>query len=345
MREQRFGKYGNISLRIAVLLLALCLLFCSCQLEGLGTLADVGHGNKQNETSRAPFVPAVIEEVTAEAFSLSYGDQLNANERAVYTALLNAAPGEHAFRITLPQALEICQGREPSEDEKNATSKRLSSWLDSALYAAWLDAPMLFWLETGDYSYSYLMEADARGVYAVKTVTLDIALRQGYEELAPSWATQLNAKLDVLSLGADDPIETVRNIDRYLCDSITYEQNVHQATVFGALVEGVCVCEGYAHAFALLCAEYGITCACIVGNGVTDGESEGHMWNAVLIDGVWYAVDVTWNDSTQSEAYLLTGAQTVAHGDTFAASHLATPGRGNSKTFALPSLSATEYGR
>ena len=57
---------------------------------------------------------------------------------------------------------------------------------------------------------------------------------------------------------------------------------------YGALVEGIAVCQGYASAFNALCAEAGIR-SCAVTNG-------SHMWNIVLADGKFYVFDTTWDD-------------------------------------------------
>lgn len=66
----------------------------------------------------------------------------------------------------------------------------------------------------------------------------------------------------------------------------------HDWDVYGALVEGSAVCEGYAKAFAYLCRCVGINATTITGTS----HGVGHMWNAVLLDNEWYLVDVTWND-------------------------------------------------
>ena len=61
------------------------------------------------------------------------------------------------------------------------------------------------------------------------------------------------------------------------------------------------VCEGYSRAFMVLCKEMGIPCILMSGNARTsaDGNSGGHMWNYVQMeDGMWYAIDVTWDDPT-----------------------------------------------
>jgi hypothetical protein len=69
---------------------------------------------------------------------------------------------------------------------------------------------------------------------------------------------------------------------------------------------------------------------CILVDGISDGKE--HMWNYVQIDGVWYAVDVTWNDPIisknvavsgyENEKYLLVGTDCVIDGEKFSDTHI-----------------------
>jgi len=59
---------------------------------------------------------------------------------------------------------------------------------------------------------------------------------------------------------------------------------------YGALVEGMAVCEGYARAYELLCRKAGIP-VCIVSS-----DDRNHDWNMVQLDGKWYHVDTTWDE-------------------------------------------------
>ncbi len=70
-------------------------------------------------------------------------------------------------------------------------------------------------------------------------------------------------------------------------------------TAYGALVEGKAVCQGYALAMKLLLCYAGIE------STVISGASQGvaHAWNAVLLDGEWYYLDATWNDTEQHIRY------------------------------------------
>ncbi|MDD7369801.1 MAG: transglutaminase domain-containing protein [Berryella intestinalis] len=67
----------------------------------------------------------------------------------------------------------------------------------------------------------------------------------------------------------------------------------HQAT--GVFVEGKAVCEGYAQAFQILAQKAGLTSMVVTGEATSS--NEGHAWNQVKVDGQWYSVDSTWNDT------------------------------------------------
>lgn len=100
-------------------------------------------------------------------------------------------------------------------------------------------------------------------------------------------------------------IEREIAINNYLCANIEYDtkaadelldtgnvSNLNSFNAYGALIDGLAVCEGYAQAFKLLCDEAGITSILITGHL----DEIGHAWNRVLIDNKWYDVDVTNND-------------------------------------------------
>lgn len=63
-------------------------------------------------------------------------------------------------------------------------------------------------------------------------------------------------------------------------------------TAYGALVERMAVCNGYAQAMELLLKCCDINAYMIVGTA--DGVA--HAWNLVELDGNWYHLDATWND-------------------------------------------------
>lgn len=63
-------------------------------------------------------------------------------------------------------------------------------------------------------------------------------------------------------------------------------------TPYGCLARGTAVCQGYSLAFKLLFNRVGIRCLYVVSKDMN------HSWNLVQLDGSWYHVDATWDDSS-----------------------------------------------
>ena len=68
---------------------------------------------------------------------------------------------------------------------------------------------------------------------------------------------------------------------------LTYE---NKFDIYGALVGGLAVCEGYTKAYIYLLQKVGIK------SEICASDSMNHAWNIVYIDDIPYHVDVTWDD-------------------------------------------------
>lgn len=92
----------------------------------------------------------------------------------------------------------------------------------------------------------------------------------------------------------------------YLRSNVNYVENGNylQHTAYGALVNKEAVCEGYAKAYKLLMDAMGIPCDVVI--------NEEHAWNVVCLEGNWYLVDVT-NDDTNGNGmnYFLLGMDSL----------------------------------
>ncbi|WP_084127321.1 DUF2510 domain-containing protein [Demequina sp. NBRC 110054] len=65
---------------------------------------------------------------------------------------------------------------------------------------------------------------------------------------------------------------------------------------YGALVEGLAVGEGYAHAFQALAEAAGLTSIVVTGTAY-DGDTVGqHAWNMVFVSGAWLVADAAFDD-------------------------------------------------
>ena len=86
----------------------------------------------------------------------------------------------------------------------------------------------------------------------------------------------------------------------YLVDTITYDGETNSELshgIYGALINQYAVCDGYTKAFKYILDDLGISCVEVCGIAENStGVTESHAWNDILIDGKWYAIDVTWDD-------------------------------------------------
>lgn len=133
---------------------------------------------------------------------------------------------------------------------------------------------------------------DIKFSYRYSAEEVNSMLREA-EKAADRIMVQITADMDeydIVKLFHDSLITGCKNDENGLyCDN-----------VYGALVDGKALCEGYAKAFSYLCGRAGIENVIVTGNTTTD-----HMWNMVKLDGNWYHVDVTWDHPSEmiTDAY------------------------------------------
>lgn len=70
------------------------------------------------------------------------------------------------------------------------------------------------------------------------------------------------------------------------------------------------VCAGYTQNFMIMCLLSGIRVQRVSGDA-----GGPHAWNRVLLDGVWYDIDVTWDDGLSNKEYFLVPAGTGVFAD------------------------------
>ena len=159
------------------------------------------------------------------------------------------------------------------------------------------DYPELFWVP-----YEYVVKSDSLGVkvaFSLKdeefkgSYIVPLAnkkeMQKEIDEIASKIVAEIKGK-------TNDKMEMLTLLHDKLCNMVTYyNEPINQDllyTVYGALVWGYTVCEGYARTMKYLCKELGIECLIVTGTS----KNEQHMWNMVRLDNEWYHIDLTWND-------------------------------------------------
>ena len=163
---------------------------------------------------------------------------------------------------------------------------------------------------------TYSVTYDDSGIKTIRPEYLFTA-----DEL-PTVKAEVNAEVDGILAGITDGMTDYDKLV-YLHDTlaarIEYVDGENAHNVYGALVNGKAVCEGYAEALQHLLHEVDIDAFLAIGSSYAPGSnvSVGHEWNYVKLNGEWFHVDLTWNDQGDNlfHAYFgLTDAEiTVDH--------------------------------
>ncbi len=77
-----------------------------------------------------------------------------------------------------------------------------------------------------------------------------------------------------------------------ICESCVYStSSAYADSAYGALVSGSALCQGYTKAFQLVMQRLGYVCLFV------SSEKMLHSWNLISLGGVYYQIDLTWDDS------------------------------------------------
>lgn len=158
-----------------------------------------------------------------------------------------------------------------------------------------LDYPQFFWWGNSLLIGENTMTLLADGAYATA------AARTATQATIEKMTADCDGYID----GTTTLVERALTLHDYVAKIITYayeedgvtpETELWAHNIAGAAQYGKGVCESYAKTYEYLCEIFRLPCITVTGNALQDGQTIGHAWNAVQIDGKWYNVDATWND-------------------------------------------------
>ena len=189
-------------------------------------------------------------------------------------------------------------------DQENG-SKKLKDEYELAVNAFVFDYPEVFYV---DISKMTLVTEIITKLSFIRTYNVYIApdgesyLYDDFkdkEELEDAIDKIEKIRNDLVNANYNNDIEKIQAAHNYLIENVEYSKEIKDDMygIYGALVKGEAVCNGYAKAFKYILDGMNIPCVLVSGIGInSNGETESHAWNYVLIKDVWYAVDVTWDD-------------------------------------------------
>lgn len=239
-----------------------------------------------------------FENVTDNSF---FYNQLDVYGKTLYSRLYanldNLKTGTYVvdFGITFNELLQ-----------NEAGENTLTNAFQLAINALLLDHPEIFYLDVT----KMYMFTESTTTLRGTTYKISIGPDSGVSYLINGFSN----KADILL--AEDEIKTalhtitsklsgstytkIKQVHDYLIDTIEYDSETDSDishSIYGALINKYAVCDGYAKAFKFILDNIGISCVEICGIAQnSSGVTESHAWNDVLLDGKWYAIDVTWDD-------------------------------------------------
>ncbi|OUM65670.1 hypothetical protein PIROE2DRAFT_7252 [Piromyces sp. E2] len=246
--------------------------------------------------------------ITIASTNFNFYDQLNSNEKNLYDILLKSSIKE-VPKLNIKVLVKGVTDLEKYIAEITISAEKLFTVL---VY----EHPELWWI--GNYQI-VIYETKDQNSYTLNFSTIpDNSIFKNYTS---DEISKLNAEIDIIKNEIINQIDNmklttqysiIRYIHDYLIIMIEYlldEDRQQIRTLYGALVENKCVCEGYAEAFQYLVQQYGINC--IIARSLT------HEWNFVELNNKWYILDVTYDDPIQDGKVLPTGSSSNIKTDYF----------------------------
>lgn len=257
---------------VSVLLSAITLCSCNFSLDSI-------HGNKPTEPVQTTTEFATESKPKREVkTSYSYDNLSSDKLKELYMKIDENAEIASVGYITIDAPL----------NEKQLT-EAVEAYRD--------DHPEIFWLKS---DFEYIDNDDSTSLFLSYSVQPDNSDPDRLKKAKEKFNKTVDKIIDGAPKNATDyELEIYAN--DYLVENCVYDKEAaetediagHENDAYGALVENKAVCEGYSRAFQLLCNRLGIDCISV--SGTADGEPHG--WNNIKLDGEWYEVDVTWNDT------------------------------------------------
>ena len=144
---------------------------------------------------------------------------------------------------------------------------------------------------TGSYNFRFYLMDKASGVYYLRTNTYIQVADDAY----PSVASIVGAAVSQAKQNTNgSEYEIALYLHDWLLDQLEYDNSLKWSSAESALTRGLGTCQAYESAYAKLLSAAGIE------NAETRDTYDGHTWNAVKLDGEWYQVDCTWDDTSDN---------------------------------------------
>ena len=144
---------------------------------------------------------------------------------------------------------------------------------------------------SGTYNFRFYLMDKAAGVYYLRVSTyiqVSDSNHPSVRSIVKSAVAQCNNETD----GSD--FQKALWLHDWLLNQLEYDNTLKWSSAESALTRGLGTCQAYESAYSVLLSTAGIE------NAEIRDTYDGHTWNAMKLDGEWYQVDCTWDDSSDN---------------------------------------------
>ena len=155
-----------------------------------------------------------------------------------------------------------------------------------------MDHPEIFWSDTYTYVTSYINN-EITGHRIEFSYSLDAPAIINANHLLE------DALLDIVREAGrmDVSYETVKAVFEYFVENCTYDEANMDQSMYSVMINRSGVCASFARSFEFVMQCLGIPCTVVRGRLLREaafpGNTMGHEWNLIELDGNWYHVDIT----------------------------------------------------
>ena len=228
-------------------------------------------------------------------------NQLESYSKTIYKAFESNKENmkEGTYKINLGTSFSNILSKQNGQEE-------LGKYYQSAIEAYTYDNPDVFYLSPNK---MYLnIETTTRGSKTTYYVYMNNGNQDNYlidefsskEQIDEAISRLEEIKNTIIENKTGNAYKDIKMVHDYLVENIEYDTSISKQNIYniyGALINGEAVCEGYARGFKYLMDGLGIPCTLVIGKGTNlEGNTENHAWNYVQISDNWYAIDCTWDD-------------------------------------------------
>ena len=161
-----------------------------------------------------------------------------------------------------------------------------------------LDCPEIFYV-TG---FSYRFYPNADHVELIPSYLFEKSKIKDHQKAMSARVSKLVRQAQSLSMA-----EKEQYIHDFICQNVRYDKlkKPYSHEIIGPLGQGVGVCEGIAKTVKILCDQMGIWCMIAISEANPElGIKYRHAWNIVKLDGKYYHLDATFDNSLGKEGLI-----------------------------------------